>query len=129
MVQLRFLTGKHSGAFQRLAEFPFSIGRNASADVRLEDFGVWDHHLKIDLDAVRGFLLTTRAETSASVNGQPTEEAILKNGDLIEIGAAKIQFWLEPTRQKNFRFREVLTWAALLIWSVSQVALIYWLPW
>lgn len=129
MVQLRFLTGKHSGSFQRIAQFPCSIGRNASADVRLEDPGVWDRHLEIDLDSARCFVLRTRMEASACVNGQPTDQTALKNGDLIEIGASKIQFWLDPTRPKDFRVREFLTWTTLLILSACQVALIYWLPW
>ncbi|MBM3836366.1 MAG: FHA domain-containing protein [Verrucomicrobia bacterium] len=129
MIQFRFLTGSHSGTFHRIAQFPCSIGRNASADIRLEDSGVWDRHLEIDLSSDRSFVLHARPEASAFVNGQRTEQSILKNGDLIEIGAAKIQFWLDPTRQKDFRLREFFTWMALAILSVGQVALIYWLPW
>jgi hypothetical protein len=51
----------------------------------------------------------------------------LRNGDLIEIGSVKLQFFLSETRQKGLRFRETLKWAAIAIISLGQIALIYWL--
>lgn len=127
MVQLSFLEGSLSGSNQVVRRFPCSIGRDVSSHVRVEDSGVWDQHLKIDLALDRGFVLKVRKEAHACVNGRPTEETVLKNGDLIEIGGSKIQFWLNATRQKGFRVRELLTWTALLILTFAQVVLIYWL--
>lgn len=127
MVQLKFLAGALAGSTHLIQQFPCSLGRNVSSDVRVEDQGVWDKHLEIDLDSSRGFILKSRVEARTSVNGQPAAESLLRNGDVIELGGAKIQFWLNPTRQKEFRFREFLTWIALITLSFAQVALVYWL--
>ncbi len=89
---------------------------------------MWDQHFELDLDSSNGFTLQARPDAFVDVNGERTDHAILRNGDLIEVGALKIQFWLNPTRQKSFRVREALTWTALVILSVSQIALVYWLP-
>jgi hypothetical protein len=53
------------------------------------------------------------------------DEAILRNGDVLSMGALKIQFALSPVRQASQRLRECLTWAALAILCLGQVALIY----
>ncbi len=127
MVQLKFLTGKQAGSVQVVRRFPCLVGRNPASDVRAEELGVWDQHFQIDLDASRGFVLKAQADALVCVNGQRIEEVFLKNGDLIEIGALKTQFWLNPTRQRSLTVREFLTWAALAILSVSQVGLVYWL--
>lgn len=128
MVQLRFLNGKRSGSVQVLRSYPCSIGRNPSSDVLTEEAGVWDRHCEIDLELNRGFTLKTEPKAITSVNGEPVQQAVLKNGDRIDIGALKIQFWLNPSLAKSFRIRELLTWVAFVFFSLGQVALFYWLP-
>ena len=128
MVQLWFLNGKRSGSIQILRNYPCSIGRNPNSDVPVEEPGVWDQHCEIDLEMGRGFTLKTESKAITSVNGEPVQQALLKNGDRIDIGASKIQFWLNPSLPKSFRIRELLTWIALVFFSLSQVALFYWLP-
>jgi len=51
----------------------------------------------------------------------------LRNGDLIEAGSLKLQFWLTETRQKRMQVREWLTWIAIGAVCLGQVALVYWL--
>ncbi|MBI4662484.1 MAG: FHA domain-containing protein [Verrucomicrobia bacterium] len=128
MIQLRFLTGKLAGSVQSVERFPCAIGRNASSDLRVEDAGVWDRHLELDLDLLHGFTLRTSPDAFVCVNGQRIEQAVLKNGDLLEFGGVKIQFWLNQTRQRSLRTREFVTWAMFVLLSLGQVALIYWLP-
>ena len=128
MVQLRFLNGKRAGSIQVLRSYPCTIGRIPSSDVPIEEAGVWDRHCEIDLDLSSGFILKTESKAITSVNGEPVQQALLKNGDRIDIGALKIQFWLNPSLPKSFRIREVLTWVALVFLSLGQVALFYWLP-
>jgi hypothetical protein len=71
--------------------------------------------------------LLCQAEPSAllSVNGVRVEQAVLRSGDVISIGALKIQFALSPVRQSGLRAREWLTWAALALLCLGQVVLIY----
>jgi len=125
MVQLKVLSGKQAGAVAAARRFPFIIGRSHPADFRLEEEGIWDRHLELDLQIPDGFVLKVHSQARATVNDQPVKQAILRNGDIIAIGPVKIQFWLSQTRQSGLRPREFLTWAALAALSAGQVALIY----
>ncbi len=127
MVQLKILSGTNTGTEHVARRFPCLIGRASSADCRLPDAGVWDQHLELSLNYPTGFILRLQPNALATVNGQPFEEIILRNGDLIEIGAVKIQFWLGEVRQTSLAWREWATWLALAALCAAQLALIYWL--
>jgi len=71
--------------------------------------------------------LETTPNALATINGQPLQRTVLRNGDLIEIGSVKMQFCLSETRQTGLRLREALTWAAIAGISLGQIGLIYWL--
>jgi pSer/pThr/pTyr-binding forkhead associated (FHA) protein len=127
MVQLKICSGKMAGNTQVVRHFPFRIGRSRAAHLRVEEDGVWDEHLELDFDPAQGFILSTPENAIASVNGWPIQAVILRNGDLIEIGALKIRFWLGETRQAGLRLQEWLPWITLLAICALQAALIYWL--
>jgi len=127
MLQLRILSGKKAGADWAARHFPVRIGRSPKAHLRLEEDGVWDQHLRLSFERKSGIVLHTEAGALASVNGQPVEQTVLRNGDMIVIGAVKLQFWLGDTRQGNMRIREWLTWLGIAAVSLGQVALVYWL--
>ncbi len=127
MIQFSILTGKKAGASWAARRFPVRIGRAASADLQLDEEGVWEEHLEIDFRPRDGFYLKTLQEALATVNGEPAAEARLRNGDGVQVGAIKLQFWLGQTRQTSLRFREAFTWAAIAALCLGQVALIYWL--
>lgn len=127
IVQLKVLSGNKAGTLWLARRFPVHIGRSAAADLQLEEGGVWDQHLKLDFGAGEGFILSTQPDALASVNGQAVQRALLRNGDVIELGSIKMQFWLGEVRQGGLRFREGLTWAGIAIVTLAQVGLIYWL--
>ncbi|MDB6111143.1 MAG: domain containing protein [Pedosphaera sp.] len=127
MVQLKVLSGKMAGTEVVARHFPFRIGRSAAADFRVEEDGVWEEHLALAFDSQAGFVLTAQPNALAAINGQPFQEAVLRNGDSIEIGALKIRFWLGETRQGSLRLREWLTWTAFVLITAAQLGLIYWL--
>lgn len=127
MVQISILTGRQAGAVVAARRFPFTVGRNNDASLHLEEDGVWERHLELVLEMPGGFLLRANPDALTTVNGQPTRQAFLRNGDVIEIGPVKIQFWLGPTRQADLRLREFLTWFALAALCAAQVAVVYWL--
>ena len=70
MIQLKILSGKMAGTETVARRFPFRIGRSQSADLRLEEDGVWDEHLELAFDAATGFVLTAHQDALAAVNGQ-----------------------------------------------------------
>jgi len=127
MIHLEILSGNQAGASWVARRFPVRINRSPTADLRLEEAGVWDEHLTLGFDRTAGFVLNVAPQAIAAVNGQPVQQVILRNGDCIEIGSAKIRFWLSETRQTGLRIREGLTWAALITITGCQIALIYWL--
>ncbi|HWY77179.1 MAG TPA: FHA domain-containing protein [Verrucomicrobiae bacterium] len=127
MIQLKVFSGKLAGSECAARRFPFRIGRSPASDLRLDEDGVWNEHLELAFDPAVGFILTTLTDALATLNGERFERAVLRNGDSIEIGALKIRFWVTASRQVGLRWREWLTWAALIFITAAQVWLIYWL--
>ena len=127
MVQLKVLSGKKAGTAWVARRFPVRIGRSAAADLQMEESGVWDQHLQLDFDPAQGIVLSAQPDALAAVNGQAVQQTVLRNGDAIDIGSLRLQFWLSETRQANLRLREGFTWAAITAISLGQVGLIYWL--
>ena len=127
MIQLKILSGKKAGTVWTARRFPVRIGRGAGVDLRLEEDGIWDQHLQLQFQPQLGVTLTAQGQALARVNGEPAENTSLRNGDLIELGPVKLQFWLAETRQRGLRLREALTWAGIAAVTLGQVALVWWL--
>jgi len=125
MVQLKVLSGKQAGTVIVARRFPFIVGRNPAANLRLEEEGIWDRHLDLNLQMPEGFFLKVHSQARATVNDLPVQQAFLRNGDLIAIGPVKIRFSLSETRQLGLGPREFLTWIALGALCAGQLALIY----
>jgi pSer/pThr/pTyr-binding forkhead associated (FHA) protein len=81
----------------------------------------------LEFQKQEGFKLTTSASGLATINGEPVQNKILRNGDIITIGSAKLQFWLAAARQRSLRLRENFVWALLVFVTLGQFILIYWL--
>ncbi|MBK7999629.1 MAG: FHA domain-containing protein [Verrucomicrobia bacterium] len=127
MVQLDILSGSKAGHRTVVRQFPFSLGRSAQAQLRVEDSGVWDHHLELALLPGEGFVLKSSSAGATLLNGEQIQSVLLRNGDLVEAGSVKMRFGFSPISQSTLRVREVATWLALAALCFVQVALIYWL--
>ena len=128
MVQLNVLSGKKAGSQALARRFPFRVGRAAQNDLQLDDAGIWDSHLTLELHrANKRFVLAVAPNAIAAVNDQPIESTPLRNGDIISLGSVKIQFWLGPVGQRGLRLRELFVWILLALVVFSQFILIYWL--
>jgi len=128
MIQLRILSGKTAGSQTVVRHFPFRIGRADRNDLRLDDAGIWDAHLTLELQRDnKRFTVTVAPDAVATINNQPVQTAPLRNGDVISFGSVKIQFWLDAVKQQDLRFREWFVWMLIAAASISQVILIYWL--
>src|SRR5262245_27580221 len=109
MVQLQVFSGTQAGTATLARRFPFVVGRNSTADLCLEQEGIWDRHLEFHLQLPDGFVLKPHPRALTSLNGRPVQQAaFLRNGDVIEVGPLKIRFWLSETRQRGLRTREFL---------------------
>jgi pSer/pThr/pTyr-binding forkhead associated (FHA) protein len=127
MIQFNILSGKKAGAQTVARRFPFRIGRAAQNNLQLEDDGVWDSHLTLEFQKQAGFRLAASPNALATVNGEPVREKILRNGDIITLGSARLQFWLAAAQQRGLRLRENFIWALIAAVTAAQLALVYWL--
>ena len=127
MVQFDILSGKQAGTRTVTRCFPFRIGRAPGNELQLADDGVWDRHLTVEFNPQSGFSLATAPEALATVNGAPVQKTVLRNGDVITAGSVRIQFWLAAARQGSLRLRENFVWALLVLVTLGQFALLYWL--
>jgi len=127
MIQLNILSGKQAGTQTVARHFPFRIGRVPGNELQLADDGVWDQHLTLEFQPQSGFNLATAPDALATVNGEPVQNTVLRNGDTITVGSVKIQFWLAAAIQGSLRLREAFVWTLLVFVTLSQFALLYWL--
>jgi len=127
MIQLNILSGKKSGAQPVASHFPFRIGRSTENELQLEDDGVWDRHAAIEFQPKSGFNLATAPSAIATINGEPVQNKILRNGDTITVGSVKIQFWLAAARQGSLLVRESFVWVLIAATTAAQLVLVYWL--
>jgi pSer/pThr/pTyr-binding forkhead associated (FHA) protein len=127
MIQLNILSGKKAGAQPVARRFPFRIGRAPENGLQLDDDGVWDQHLTLEFRRNEGFILTTSPNAVTAVNGEPVQTTTLRNGDIITVGSAKLQFWLATAPRRGLRLREAFFWVLLAAVTAGQFGLIYWL--
>ena len=127
MIQFQILSGRQAGKLVTIKRLPCLVGRGAEANLRLDDAGVWDQHVEITFDRRTGFLCRTQAEASLLLNHEKILSGVLRNGDLIETGSVQMRFWLTPGEPQSTRFREALTWTALVALFGVQAGLICWL--
>jgi pSer/pThr/pTyr-binding forkhead associated (FHA) protein len=125
VVQLDILSGKKAGTSFVARRFPFQIGRAADSTLPLDDSGVFDRHATLTVHRRESVVLSVQPGALASLNGDPVQTAALKNGDVIELGGAKLRFTLAAARQRNQRWREVATWIGLALLCAAQVGVIY----
>ena len=126
--QLHITAGKMAGQYYPANTFPLTIGRGTACNLQMTDSGIWEQHLEIDVDRQYHLLIRCNPETTAMINGEPLRETqTLRNGDQIEIGTGKIQFWLGNVRQKNLHYHETIMWVLLGILTLAEITLILWL--
>jgi pSer/pThr/pTyr-binding forkhead associated (FHA) protein len=128
MIQLQILSGKQAGVRWIARRFPVRIGRAAANDLRLEENGVWDRHCVLKFDPAEGFRIDAQPDALLTVNREPAQTARLRNGDSIELGSARLQFWLNAATQRRQWLREALVWTLIAAVCLAEVILVYWLP-
>lgn len=86
---------------------------------------MWDQHLTLEFHRREGFKLAAAQNALVMINNQPVQAALLRNGDTITIGSAKLQFWLAAARQRGLWLRERFVWVLLAAVVLCQFVLIY----
>jgi hypothetical protein len=102
---------------------PFLVGRRG-ANLELEQPGVWERHFIIDRSKDGTFVAVPQTDAVLTRAGRILTEATpLRNGDVLEAGAVRLQFRLRAARQRSLSALETLTWVGLGVLVVVQVAL------
>ena len=128
LVQLQIHQGAAAGHVLSADQLPIRLGRGKGCHLQLTDEGVWEQHGEIDVNTDQQFILRRHPEAGVMINGEPAGEiTTLVNGDEIELGTAKLQFWLGGVRQKNLALREAAAWALLGAITLAEVILLLWL--
>ena len=125
MFLLKILSGRQAGGVWPARHFPVRVGRSSATDLLLQDDGIWNEHFEIDLSDSKEFILVAKSDGLLSVNGTPSKKIALRNGDVIEAGSTKLQFWLGEVGQVGFRWREWLIWTLVGAVCFVQIAVIY----
>ncbi len=126
MIQLNVLSGKKAGSQTAVRHFPFRVGRVAQNDLQVEDDGVWDLHLTLELNHEnKRITLAVASNAFVAVNNHAVQSAPLRNGDVISFGSVKMQFWLAAVKQRGLRLRELFVWMLLIFVTTGQFILIY----
>ena len=125
MFQLKILSGRQAGGTWSARRFPVSVGRLPTADLSLQDGGIWDEHFEIALSDSNEFILVAKSDGLLAVNGAPSKKTALRNGDIIEAGTTKLQFWLGEVGQIGLRWRERLIWVLVMTVCLIQIVVIY----
>ncbi len=110
MFRLTVLEGKRKGQHFDILFYPFVVGNNVEADLRMPDIGVWSNHVAIELEAGGEPHLKRLGEGVVSVNADPVTFSKIHNGDLIAVGAAVFRFSLSPASLKNLGPIPVFVW-------------------
>jgi len=124
MVRLDVLTGSKAGMKVSCARLPVRVGRAAENDLTVEDAGVFPSHFTIHRQK-DDLILQVGVDAMVTVNGEVVKEAGLRNGDVIGLGATKLQFGFTPVRQASLAGRELATWVALGVLIFGEVAIAY----
>lgn len=127
MVQFNVLSGKQAGTQWVARRFPVRVGRSQEADLVLEDAGVWQEHFELRFERGHGYVIRATPDALTRVNGETLAEGLLRNGDVLDLGAVRLQFWLAATKPAGLATREWATWLLVGAMSLGQVALIYFL--
>ena len=92
------IEGRPNGTLP-LAGQTIRIGRHQDNDIRLTDSSVHRYHAVIERTPEEEFIITDVSGSQGNgvrINGTRTERARLENGDVIELGRAKLRFENAP---------------------------------
>jgi hypothetical protein len=86
-----------AGATMALAGQTIHIGRHEDNDIRLSDWSVHGYHAVIERTSDETFVIRdVSGKDGVRVNGERTARAQLADGDVIELGRAKLRFESAP---------------------------------
>jgi len=127
MIEFQILSNKLAGVSKAARHFPVRIGRSPENDLQLEEAGVWDRHFSVEFNPATGFTLQAEPDALVTVNHLPVRSCVLRVGDSIEFGAARLRFWIAPPARRGLRWRGLAVWALIVAVLATEVWILCWL--
>lgn len=122
MLEARLLTGSRTGTVIPITRFPFSFGRQGT-DCVLTEPGVWDRHFTISLGPDRAFELVCAESAVVSSDLRMLTNLCLRNGEIVEAGAVRIEFRLSRTSPRPGGLASGILWGSLGLVVLTELAL------
>lgn len=94
----------------RLDRFPFVIGRGAEVSHTIRGPGIWDRHLRFELDTREGLRVVAEPGALVTHEGKTLEVHRVRNGDEFKAGSVTLQVHLAPPVRRSLRAWEVVLW-------------------
>ncbi len=95
---LLVINGANRGSrFEIASDQDVVIGRSVGCNLRLDDSEVSRHHARIYHDGQNFVLKDLKSANGTKVNGNPTAELILSNGDNLQFGSSVIAFQISES--------------------------------
>ncbi|NQU22862.1 MAG: EAL domain-containing protein [Candidatus Nealsonbacteria bacterium] len=79
-----------------LDTLPFTIGRDHAADLRINSSQISREHAAISRDGDAYRVRDLGSTNGTSLNGQPIEESLLRDGDVLSIANVELYFFIGP---------------------------------
>lgn len=114
MLELVVLSDPEKGRRFHSDAAPIRLGRRADVEISLAFPGVWDLHAEIQMDSAGWFVIRPLGQSLVTINQQPIQDHRLRSGDVLGIGAVKLQFSLRNSSQRPLRYWEILVWSMIL---------------
>ncbi|HEX6986835.1 MAG TPA: ATP-binding protein, partial [Planctomycetaceae bacterium] len=89
---LLVIQGQDQGARFRIGDDPIGIGRGVRNEIRLLDTEVSRQHAQVSRDGGRCVLADRGSSNGTYLNGRPVKQAVLSDGDRIQIGRTVLLF-------------------------------------
>jgi len=114
MIELRLLNQRGTGRSFRVEAAPVRLGRRPGLDVVVAEPGVWDFHAKIEQNSAGWLIVMPQGQAIISVNDLPALQHRLRQGDVLTLGSARLQFSVGSAPLKPLRFREWSVWTMIV---------------
>lgn len=126
MLSLRFLSGRRRGEVEGGLKLPFSVGRSASDQVRVAEEGVWDGHLRLEVEEGRRVVAVPGSDGAVYRNGELAAAKVpVVNGDRFSLGAATFEVWLSSPGVLPLWRMEWLLWAFVGLVVAAEIFLVF----
>lgn len=127
MYQLAVRLPDRSLSWVAIPTFPFTLGRAASASLRLDVPGIWDRHLELVMDRESGLMAVPAPNALVRHGGELIARHRVRMGDEFELGPVVIRVALTPPRRRSLTAWEWFLGLVFLLVLAAQAWAAIWL--